>query len=116
MAPSGAYQTTVHSSTDVTLYHAFWERSWSTSVDLIVGDSPNVCTRYENKLLGRVIEAHRYKDYYDAKAVGNPNQVGDRRSALKHVCGWAHVSLSKRFLMRSALFRGRVSDSRCWWT
>ena len=95
------------------LVYLSWPDSGRQSTNKSQSKCPNVCTWYENKLLGREIAAHRYKDYYDAKAVGNPNHVGDRRSALKHVCGKAHVSLSKIFLMRSALFRRRVSNNRC---
>ena len=66
------------------LVYLSWPDSGRQSTNKSPSKCPNVCTRYENKLLGRGIAAHRYK-YYDAKAVGNPNKVSDRRSALKHM-------------------------------
>ena len=77
------------------LVYLSWPDSGRQSWNKTPSKCPNVCTRYENKLLAREIAAHRYKDYYDAKAVENPNQVGDRGSALKHVCGRAYVIIKK---------------------
>ena len=67
------------------LVYLSWPNSGRQSTNKSSPNCCNVCARYENKLLGRGIVAPRYKDYYNAKAVENPNQVGDRRSALNHM-------------------------------
>ena len=76
-----------------TVSHALWEKSSSTWVDLIVGDSPptnlnqNVPTYVQGMKTtfeeGRL--QHTDTRTTDAKAVGNPNHIGNRRTALKHM-------------------------------
>lgn len=104
-----AYRTAKHSSTDVTPHRMLFGREARLPVDLIVGDGPGTnhhqsVPEFVQVMKTRFQQAHnfarektgvasrRYKDYYDARAAGNPYKVGDRV--------WRQVPAIKKGLSR----------------